>query len=127
MAGLKNVTTSDGKGVASNGTTAADLYTAPASLKDAGQNSSPGYGAWLQSMRVYNSDTVQHDCVFHNLPSGLSIGNDTIFERVTIPAGASYRWQGKEWLGPSAKVQIKLGEAHTSTAVYTRPQVVEST
>lgn len=124
---IKNVTTANGKGTASNGTTAVDVYTAPASLKDPGDNTSPGYGAWCHSLRVYNSDTVLHDVQLHNIPSGQSLGNDTILERINLSAGQAYRWEGKEWLAPSDKIQVKLGEAHTSTAVYVRPQVSENT
>ena len=126
--GLKNVTTSNGKGIASNGTTAVDIYTAPSGTKDPGGNTSPGYGAWCHAVRLFNSDTILHDVQIHNIPNGQSLGNDTMCERVSLPAGQVIRvLLDKEWLGPQDKLQIKLGEAISSTQVYARPQATEST
>lgn len=112
------------KAFPSNGTTAATVYTFATGLLN--PDGAAGFGGVIDAIDVYNSDTVQHDVVLHLIASGGSLGNDTVIERITVPAGQ----KAPRFIGPyrckdSAILQVKLGEAHTSTPVYVKAEVSE--
>lgn len=112
------------KAVASNGTTAVTVLTFGTGLQN--PDGSAGFGGVIDDIDVYNSDTVQHDVMLHLIANGGSLGNDTLIERITVPAGQ----KAPRFLGPyrakdSAILQVKLGEAHASTPVYVKAEVSE--
>ena len=111
--------TSD-KSVASNGTTAATVYTFGTGLLNP-DGSTAGFGGIVDRIICYNSDTVQHDVQY----SVGAAAADTIIARFTLPSLASVIIPGPFRGKDSVTLQIKLGEAHTSTAVYTKVEVSE--
>ena len=124
MASIRYKEPTSDKGVASNGTTAATIYTFGTSLLN--PDDSSGYGGVIDAIDIYNSDTVQHDVFLHLIASGGSLGNDTLIKPIkALPAGEGVRVIGPFRAKDSATLQVKLGEAHTSTAVYVKAEVSE--
>jgi len=115
--------TSD-KAIASNGTAAVTVFTFGTGLLNP-DDSASGFGGIIDAIDVYNSDTVSHDCKLYLIASGGSLDDTTLIERFTLPASGKIRIPGPYRCKDSATVQIKLGEAHTSTAVYTKVEVSE--
>lgn len=111
------------KGVASNGTTAVTVYTFGISLVN--PDAAAGYGGILDAVDVYNSDTVQHDVKLYLIANAGSLADDTLIDRFTLGAGQKLRVVGPYRVKDSATLQVKLGEAHTSTAVYVKAEVSE--
>lgn len=110
-------------GIASNGTTAVTVLTFGTSLKGPDGNSGPG--GIVDTVRVYNADTVQHGVELHLVPNGDAAGIDTLIDKVTLAAGEVYRFIGPERAPDAAMVQIKLTEAHTTNPVYAKADVSE--
>lgn len=123
MADIRYKQPSSDKAVASNGTTAATIYTFGTSLLN--PDDSAGYGGIIDAIDVYNSDTVQHDVKLYLIASGGALADDTLIVRFPLPSGQSIRIVGPYRAKDSATLQVKLGEAHTSTAVYVKPEVSE--
>lgn len=112
------------KAVASNGTSAVTIYTFGTSLLN--PDGSSGLGGIVDAIDVFNSDTVQHDVQLHVIASAGSLGNDTLIRRINpLPAGQSVRVRGPFRARDSATVQVKLGEAHTATAVFIKTEISE--
>lgn len=111
------------KAVASNGTTAATVYTFGASLLN--PDASAGYGGVVDAIDVYNSDTVQHDVKLYLIASAGSLADDTLIDRFALPAGQKIRLTGPYRAKDAATLQVKLGEAHTTSAVYVKAEVSE--
>lgn len=110
-------------GIASNGITAVTIYTFGASLKMPDEASGPG--GILDQVRVYNADTIAHRIELHLVPSGGAASWDTLIENITLGAGEVYRYVGGDRMPSSASLQIKLGEAHATLAVYAKADVSE--
>jgi hypothetical protein len=100
----------------SNGTTAATIFTHGTGLKDP-DGSASGNGGILNRLVIYNADTVAHDIQIYRIPSGGSAGATNLIERITLPALGIYALEGPFYSLDSGFYQVKLGEAHTTTAV----------
>lgn len=112
-----------GLGIASNGTTAATIYTHGASVKM--PDGATGPGCIIDQIRVYNADTVAHGVELHAVPSGDAADYDTLIEKITLASGEVYRYLGGDRMPASAFIQIKLTEAHTTRGVYAKADVSE--
>lgn len=114
-------------GIASNGTTLVTIYTFSASLKN--PDGTSGIGGRIKNVRLYNSDSIAHIVKLHLVPSAGSAGVTTVCEYLPAlqPNEVAY-WvpPGGEYAASSDFLQIVLGEAHASTAVYARAVVTET-
>lgn len=110
-------------GIASNGVTAVTLYTFGTLLLM--PNGSSGAGGIVDQIRVYNHDTVAHIVELHAVPSGDAADFDTLMDRVILQSKEVYRYEGGDRMPSSAFIQIKLGEAHTTSPVYAKVDVSE--
>lgn len=110
-------------GIASNGATAVTIYTFGANLKMPDGNAGPG--GILDQIRVYNADTIAHIVELHAIPAADAADVDTLIERITLAAKEVYRYVGGDRMPSSAFLQIKLGEAHSTAAVYAKADVTE--
>jgi hypothetical protein len=110
-------------GIASNGTTAVTIYTFGASLKM--PDGAAGPGGIVDKVRLYNADTVVHRVELHLVPNGDTADYDTLIENITLGVGEVFHYAGGDRMPSQATIQIKLGEAHTTRAVYARPDVSE--
>lgn len=122
-ANVKYKQSTGGLGIASNGTTAATIYTFSASLLSPDGTSGPG--GIVDMIRVYNADTIVHDVELHLVPSGDSADYDTVIARMRLAPGQVSRFYGPERAPAQATIQVKLGAAHTTRAVYVKADVSE--
>jgi hypothetical protein len=112
-----------GLGIASNGTTAVTLLTFGTPL--VGPDGTAGPGGIIDAIRVHNSDSISHIVELHLVPNADAAGDDTLMERVIVPADTVYRFLGPERAPALSFVQVKLGEAHSATPVYCKIDVSE--
>ncbi len=118
---IKYDQSSGGLGIASNGTTAATIYTFPSSLLS--PNGASGPGGIIDMVRVYNHDTIVHDVELHLVPNGDAADVDTLIAKMRMAPEQIARFIGPERAPSQATLQIKLGAAHTTNPVYAKADV----
>lgn len=113
----------NGVGVASNGTSLVDVYTFGSGITM--PDGATGAGGIIDLVRIDNQDTVAQIVELHLVPSGDAAGADTRFFRDTLQAGEVFRYRGPERTTAGAKIQMRLGAAHTTNPVYAKADVSE--